>query len=122
MQLYQILYRFTILFLFPARFVNISVPHLLFTENLPEKSESFIAETGKMCYDGSAQYKRTIKIYALGGDNNMSSESIQKSKEEVQIRDQIKNEYCKNHNIVLVRIPYWQYNQITDILTEHHII
>ena len=75
MQLYQILYRFTILFLLPARFVNISVPHLLFTENLPEKSESFIAETGKMCYDGSAQYKRTIKIYALGGDNNMSSES-----------------------------------------------
>ena len=27
--------------------------------------------------------------------------------------DNIKNEYCKTHNIPLIRIPYWHYNDIT---------
>lgn len=31
----------------------------------------------------------------------------------VQERDKIKNEYCKSHNIPLIRIPYWHYNDIT---------
>lgn len=31
-------------------------------------------------------------------------------------RDGIKNEYCKNNNIPLVRIPYWKYEKIEKIL------
>ena len=27
--------------------------------------------------------------------------------------DEIKNEYCKSHNIPLIRIPYWHYDKIT---------
>ena len=34
------------------------------------------------------------------------------SLEEIQKRDKIKNEYCKKHNIILKRIPYFQFNQI----------
>lgn len=35
-----------------------------------------------------------------------------------KIRDQIKNDYCKNNNINLLRIKYDQFNKIDDILTE----
>lgn len=27
-------------------------------------------------------------------------------------RDEIKNQYCRTHNINLIRIPYWDYNKI----------
>lgn len=33
--------------------------------------------------------------------------------EENKINDEIKNNYCKNKNIPLVRIPYWERNKIT---------
>jgi hypothetical protein len=33
-----------------------------------------------------------------------------------QINDKIKNKYCKNNNIKLIRIPYWQLYKINDIL------
>ena len=33
--------------------------------------------------------------------------------EEVKKRDNIKNQYCKNNNIILKRIPYFQISQIT---------
>lgn len=34
-------------------------------------------------------------------------------------RDEIKNNYCKNNNIHLIRIPYWRYSNIPDILEKH---
>lgn len=33
-------------------------------------------------------------------------------------RDLIKNEYCAMHNISIIRIPYWQYDNIETILTQ----
>ena len=38
------------------------------------------------------------------------------SLEETQIRDKIKTEYCKNNNINLLRIPYWDENKIEKII------
>lgn len=35
------------------------------------------------------------------------------SLEDIQKRDNIKNEYCKKHNIILKRIPYFQISKIT---------
>jgi len=32
---------------------------------------------------------------------------------EIQQNDKIKNEYCQQHNIILVRIPYWERDNIT---------
>lgn len=43
----------------------------------------------------------------FGGDNNLK---------EIQKRDSIKNEYCKENNIKLIRIPYWDFNNIEEIL------
>ena len=37
----------------------------------------------------------------------------------VKLRDFIKTEYCKNHNIKLLRIPYWDFDNIESILQEH---
>ena len=35
-----------------------------------------------------------------------------------KIKDTIKNIYCKNNNINLIRIPYWEYDNIENILNE----
>lgn len=34
------------------------------------------------------------------------------------IRDTIKNDYCKKNNINLIRIPYWKFDKIEEILKE----
>jgi len=34
-------------------------------------------------------------------------------------RDSIKNDYCKNNNLKILRIPYWEINNIHNILDEH---
>lgn len=36
----------------------------------------------------------------------------------LQIHDKLKNEYCKINNIKLVRIPYYDFNNIEDILNK----
>lgn len=33
---------------------------------------------------------------------------------EIQIKDNIKNQYCKNNNIKLIRIPYWDIDKINE--------
>lgn len=35
---------------------------------------------------------------------------------EIQINDKIKNEYCRNNNIKLIRIPYTEIRNINNIL------
>lgn len=32
--------------------------------------------------------------------------------ERIKQRDNLKNQYCKNNDIKLIRIPYWDYNKI----------
>jgi len=39
--------------------------------------------------------------------------------EKQQYRDKIKDKYCKDNNIKLLRIPYWEYKDIEKILTEN---
>jgi len=41
---------------------------------------------------------------------------IKEEFETLQIHDQLKNKYCKNNNIKLLRIPYWDFNNIEKIL------
>lgn len=56
-------------------------------------------------YDGKQHYK---SIEFWGGDENL--ELIKES-------DRIKNEFCKDNNIELLRIPYWEINNIKSIVT-----
>lgn len=47
-------------------------------------------------------------------DNNIFKKFhfFTQSLQENQYRDNIKNQYCKNNGIGLIRIPYWNYNKI----------
>jgi len=38
--------------------------------------------------------------------------------EALQIHDKLKNEYCIKNNIILIRIPYWDFDNIEEILTQ----
>lgn len=42
--------------------------------------------------------------------------------EERIFHDDIKNKYCENNNIKLIRIPYWDFNNIEQILKKEQII
>ena len=54
-------------------------------------------------YDGIQHF-----IYTNSGWN--TEEKYIETKE----RDSIKNQYCKEHNIKLIRIPYWDYNRLNE--------
>ena len=38
---------------------------------------------------------------------------------ETVVNDSIKNQYCEDNNIKLVRIPFWEFNNIEEILKKH---
>lgn len=47
-------------------------------------------------------------------DTHYFNTSFEKNKK----HDRIKNEYCDEHNINLIRIPYWDINKVDEILTD----
>ena len=66
-----------------------------------------------MCieYDGEHHYKPT----RFGG---MSKEKAKDRFEFQQQKDKIKNRYCQENKIKLLRIPYWEFDNIEEILNE----
>jgi hypothetical protein len=36
--------------------------------------------------------------------------------QKIQLRDQIKRDYCSSHEIHLIEIPYWKINDVPDII------
>ena len=61
-------------------------------------------------YDGIQHYQAT-KFHT-----NQSKEDIEVSFKKTKRYDKIKDEYCKKNNIPLIRIPYWDFNNIEEIL------
>lgn len=55
-------------------------------------------------YDGKQHFE---PIDYFGGE---------KSFKETKFRDEIKNNYCKQNNIKLIRIPYWDFSNLEEIL------
>lgn len=51
--------------------------------------------------------------------DNYHKERFQKEFEDLQIRDKAKNRYCLKNNITLIRIPYWERDNIESILDEY---
>lgn len=56
-------------------------------------------------YDGEQHYNKT------GWDTKNDNKLLRTKK-----NDEIRNNYCKNNNIKLLRIPYWEYDNIEKIL------
>lgn len=46
----------------------------------------------------------------------MDLEQATKEFEKTQKHDEIKTQYCIDHNIHLIRIPYWDFDNIEEIL------
>lgn len=61
-------------------------------------------------YDGAQHFYVTKRF---GGNDTFEIQ---------QKRDAIKNEYCKNNNINLIRIPYWDFKNIEEILVNKLVI
>ena len=57
-------------------------------------------------YDGEQHFK---SVDQYGGEQGL---------EDTQRRDRIKDKYCINHGIPIIRIPYWEFDNIDAILTE----
>lgn len=62
-------------------------------------------------YDGEHHYKPT----RFGG---ISKEKAKDRFEFQQQKDKIKNKYCQDNKIKLIRIPYWEFENIEDILNK----
>lgn len=71
----------------------------------------FYIEKFNMCieYDG----KQHFEPCCFGG---MSIEDALENLKLTKIKDKIKNEYCKKNGIKLIRIPYWEYKNIENII------
>ena len=57
-------------------------------------------------YDGELHYKA---VDYFGGDDALRN---------TKCRDEIKTQYCKENNIKLIRIPYWEFDNIEEILNK----
>ena len=53
-----------------------------------------------------------FKPVCFGGNKKIALLEFEK----IKVKDKIKNEYCQNNNIPLLRIPYWDFDNIEDIL------
>ena len=58
--------------------------------------------------------EKKAKIELL--DNVYTKEETEKQLVLTQKRDKIKNTYCEEHGIKLIRIPYWEFKNIEEIL------
>lgn len=63
-------------------------------------------------YDGQQHYE-PMRFY---GENEEKNEEILRKTQE---RDKIKNKYCEDNNINLLRIPYWESKNIETIINNH---
>lgn len=84
-------------------------PAFKFSSGMPAKFDFYIDNKYFIEYDGETHYK-----YNLHGQHNEEQLKAQ------QERDIIKNQYCKEHNIPLIRIPYTHLNDLClkDLLLE----
>ena len=64
-------------------------------------------------YDGIQHYEPT------NFTGKMSEQQIQSNFKKVQENDQIKNQYAKDNNWTLIRIPYYDYDNIEQILAAY---
>lgn len=90
---------------------NISFNFQYSFENCKYKKElpfDFYISNYNCCieYDGEQHFK---SIDYFGGEEHLKIQ---------QQRDNIKTRYCEDNNIKLIRIPYWDFNNIEEILTK----
>jgi len=82
-------------------------------KNINELSYDFFLPDFNIAVEYDGKYHYEIKYYS-----NKSKQECQKEFELVKLRDSIKNKYCYENGINLIRIPYWDYDNIENIIKE----
>lgn len=107
-----------------------AIRHYCEKENVPFKAqyifEDLIGVGGGLLKFDFAIFddKEQLKLkYLIEYDGKQHYEWIKKLMTETkfkssQYHDQLKNKYCKEHNIKLLRIPYWDFDNIETILNK----
>jgi hypothetical protein len=96
-----------------------NIKTILDNNNIPYISEYQIKELGNKRFDFAIldANQQVIRFIEFDGRQHYVAypEKWEKacSLEERQQRDKLKNEYALSHNIPLVRIPYWERDNIT---------
>jgi hypothetical protein len=76
-------------------------------KNHPFRFDFYLPKLNKVIeYDGAGHFRDLIF-----GSHKVSNKEINKN-------DKIKSSYCLSHNIPLIRIPYWEFKNIENILNE----
>ena len=83
-------------------------------KNINELSYDFYLPDFKIAIEYDGKYHHEIKYY-----KNKTREECKKEFELIKFRDSIKNKYCIENKIKLIRIPYWEFNNIEKILFDY---
>jgi hypothetical protein len=63
-------------------------------------------------YDGEFHYLPVRKYYSV------TEKKAKKNLKSLQYRDKLKNKFCDENNIMMLRIPYWDFNNINSLVRE----
>jgi hypothetical protein len=63
-------------------------------------------------FDGAFHY------HPIRKSSEMTPEEAEIKLAQIKLRDTIKNEYCNDNGFLLLRIPYWEKNNINQIVSD----
>lgn len=97
------------------------ISNLLNNNNLKFIKEKIFPNLGKFKFDFWVENKYIIEFDGMQHYQPVSIFGGEKTFKETQEHDKIKNQYCKDNNIPLIRIPYTQLSDMTiiDLLPEY---
>lgn len=76
---------------------------------------------GIMRFDFMIEIDKRMILIEYDGIQHYIQKFGEKEFRRIQDNDRLKNDYCKNNNINLLRIPYWEFDNVEDILKEYII-
>lgn len=99
---------------------NIKIDQLLTNANIPFEREKRFDDCIDIGYLRFDFYVDNHYLIEFDGRQHFSNNNSIFDTKDTQRKDKIKNEWCKNHNIPLIRIPYTHYDklQLNDLLLE----
>ena len=93
---------------------ELNIQTILKTNNIDFIQEYTFIDLPKSRYDFALVFNgEIIRLIEFDGEQHFIEIPRWESLETIQRRDQVKNEYALSHNIPLVRIPYWERDNIT---------
>lgn len=76
---------------------------------------------GIMRFDFMIEIDKRMILIEYDGIQHYIQKFGEKEFRRIQDNDRLKNDYCKNNNINILRIPYWEFDNVEDILKEYII-